>query len=158
MVMACLILVFSTALFFFYCQVTIQKILRRAFDHAYFQVLATANRLEFPALRKAFEEVDPSVDYARIRMNIKCDFLAVTYLLKNASNFRQGYSREERLLMLYFRLVLVSLTVRHWLRLREKPAVMALTAILQYFANVVGARMNSLRFGDPSFSNYVLSL
>jgi hypothetical protein len=158
MVMACLILVFSTALFFFYCQVTIQKILRRAFDYAYFQALAAANRLEFPALRKAFEEADASADYARMRMNIKCDFLALTYLLKNASNLRQSYSREERLLMLYFRLALISLAVRHWLRLREKPAVMTLTAILQYFANVAGARMNSLRFGDLSFSDYVLSL
>jgi len=158
MVMACLILVFSTALFFFYCQVTLQKILRRAFDHAYFQALAAANRLEFPALRRAFEEVDASADYARMRMNIKCDFLAVTYLLKNACNIRQGYSREERLLMLYFRLAVISLTVRHWLGLREKPAVMLLTAILQCFANVAGSRMNSLRFGDPSFSNFVLSL
>ena len=158
MVMACLVLVFSAALFFFYCQVTIQKILRRAFDHAYFQALAAANRLEFPALRQAFEEVDASAYFARMRMNMRCDFLAVTYLLKNASNARQSYSREERLLMLYFRLVLVSLTARHWLRLHEKPAVMTLTAILQYFANVAGARMNSVRFGDPSFSNFVLSL
>jgi len=54
-------------------------------------------------------------------MNMKCDFLALTYLLKNASNMRQCYSREERLLMLYFRLALISLTIRHWLRLREKP-------------------------------------
>jgi len=158
LVVSGIILVFSTALFFFYCQVTIQKILRRAFDHAYFQALAAANRLEFPALRKAFEETDASADYARMRVNIKCDFLAVTFLLKNACNIRQGYSRQERLLMLYFRLALISLTVRHGLRLREKPAVMTLTAILQYFANVAGARMNSVRFGNLSFSNYVLSL
>ena len=58
MVMACVILIVSTGLFFFYCQVTMQKILRRAFDHPYFQALAAANRLEFPALRKAFEEAD----------------------------------------------------------------------------------------------------
>ena len=158
MVMACLILVFSTALFFFYCQVTIQKILRRAFDHAYFQALAAANHLEFPALRKAFEEADASADYARMRMNIKCDYAALTYMLKNASNIRQGYSHVERLLMLYFRLHLVSLTVRHMLRLCEKPAVVSLASILQYFGNVVGARMNSLRSADLSISDYVLSL
>lgn len=158
MVMACLILVFSTALFFFYCQVTIQKILRRAFDHASFQALAAANHLEFPALRNAFEEADASADYARMRMNIKCDYAALTYMLKNASNIRQGYSHEERLLMLHFRLHLVSLTVRHMLRLCEKPAVVSLASILQYFGNVVGARMNSLRSADLSISDYVLSL
>jgi hypothetical protein len=157
MVMACVVLVLSTVLFFFYCQVTVQKILRRAFDHAHFQAHAAANRLEFPALRKAFEEGDASVDYARTRMTITCDFLALTYLLKNSSNIWLGYSREECLLMLYFRLAFISLTVRHWLRLREKPAVMALTTILQYFANVAGARMISHRFGDLSFSNYAPS-
>jgi len=148
--MACLILILSTAMFFFYCQVTIQKILRRTFDHAYSQAIAAANRLEFPALRKTFEELQPSADFARLRVSIRCDFLALTYLLKNACNMRQGYSREERVLMLYFQLVYISLTVRHWLRLREKPAILSLTAILQYFANVVGARMESLRLAPDS--------
>jgi len=152
-----LILVFSTALFFFYWQATIQKILRRAFDHAYLQTIVAANHLEFPALRKAFEETETPVDYAHLRVNIKCDYLALTYMLKNAANLRPGFSREERLLMLYFRLILVSLTVRHWLRLQEKPAVIALTSVLQYFANVVGARMNSLRFDDRRVPAYVLS-
>lgn len=158
MVMPVIVLIFSTALFFFYCQVTIQKILRRAFDHAYFQAVVTANHLAFPALRKAVDGLDPSIDYAHLRLSMKCDFLALTYLLKHSSNLRQGYTREERFLMLYFRLVLLSLPVRHWLRLAEKPAVMALASVLEYFANVVGARANSLRFGELAISSYALSL
>ena len=158
MVMACLIFILSTALFFFYCQVTIQRILRRAFDHAYFQALAAANRLEFPALRKAFEEADASADYARMRMNIKCDFLALTYLLKNAVNVHQRYSREERLLMFYFRLVFASLITRHWLRVGEKSAILKLTTILQYFANVVGQRVNTVRFANLTAAESLLEL
>jgi hypothetical protein len=156
--MATFILVFSTALFFFYCQTLAQKILRRAFDHAYFHAIATAHHLEFPALRKALEELNTPLDYARLKLNIKCDFKALTYLLKNAANIRQSYSMEERFLMFYFRVVLLSLSVRHCLRLREKPAVLGLAAILQYFANVVGARMDSVRLGDLSLSAYMLKL
>ena len=156
--MAVLVLIFSTALFFFYWQVTVQRILRRAFDREYFQTMVTAIRLEFPALRKAFEEPNAPVDYPRLRMMLKCDFLALTYLLKNAANVSQRYSREERLLIFYYRLVLGSLIALHWLRLREKPAVLELAAILQYFANIVGKRMNSVRFGNLSAYDYLLSL
>jgi hypothetical protein len=156
MVVSGFILILSVALFFFYCQVTIQRILRRAFDHAYFQNIVAANRLEFPALRKACEELDSSIDYDRMRVNVTCDFLALTYLLKNACNTQRGYSREERLLILYFRAVFASLTVRHWLRLRETPAILALTSVLEYFANVVGARAKSVRFGDVSISTCAL--
>ena len=158
MVVAVLILIFSTALFFFYWQVTFQRILRRAFDREYFQTMVTANRLEFPALRKAFEEPNAPVDYPRLRMIIKCDFQALTYLLKNAANVSQGYSREERLLIFYFCLVRASLIARHWLRLREKPAVLELAAILQYFANIVGKRINSVRLDNLSAFDYLLSL
>ena len=148
MIVAGTILLLSTALFFFYLQATAQRILRRAFDREYFQTIVTANHLEFPTLRKALEEPTVPVDYAQLRMIIRCDSLTLTYLLKHAANQDQRYSREGRLLILYFRLVFVSLTVRHWLRLGEKPAVLGLVAILQYFANIVGERVNSLRLGD----------
>jgi hypothetical protein len=158
MFLAALILILSTALFFFYLQVTCQSILRRQFDREYFQAIVNANRLEFPAVRKALEEFNTPVDYPRLRMMLKCDFLALTYLLKNAANVNQRYSREERLLMFYFHLVFASLITRHWLRVREKPAVLKLTAILQYFANVVGQRVNTVRFGNLTASDYLLGL
>jgi hypothetical protein len=158
MFLAALILILSTALFFFYLQVTFQSILRRQFDREYFQAIVNANCLEFPAVRKALEEFNTPVDYPRLRMMLKCDFLALTYLLKNAANVNQRYSREERLLMFYFHLVFASLITRHWLRVREKPAVLKLTAILQYFANVVGQRVNTVRFGNLTASDYLLGL
>jgi hypothetical protein len=156
MVLAALILILSTAFFFFYLQVTCQGVLRRQFDREYFLTIVNANRLEFPAVRRTLEEFNAPVDYPRLRMTLKCDFLALTYLLKNAVNVDQRYSREERLLMLYFRLVFASLITRHWLRVREKSAILKLTAILQYFANVVGQRVDTVRFANLTASDYLL--
>jgi hypothetical protein len=158
MFMAVLILIVSTALFLFYLQVVCQKVLRRPFEHEYYRAIVNANRLEFPAIRKAIEEFNAPVDYARARMTLKCDFLALTYLLRNACNDRQRLSHEERLLVWYFRATLGLLSFRHWLRLGEQPVVLRLTAILQYFANVIGQRVSLVRFGNMTASDYLLNL
>ncbi|MGC9996661.1 MAG: hypothetical protein ABSE79_15190 [Terriglobia bacterium] len=142
-----LILILSTGLCLIYVQIICEKILRRQFEREYFKSIANANRLEFPALRKSLEEFGAPVDYSRLRMVLRCDFLALTYLLKHCANVNQRYTYEERLLILYFKLVFVSLATRHWLGLRETPAVLKLTAILQYFANVVAERVNNRRSG-----------
>jgi hypothetical protein len=158
MFLAALILILSTAFFFFYMQATCQRILRRQFDREYFLGIVNASCLEFHAMRQMLEEFSAPVDYARLRMTLKGDFLALTYLLKNAVNVHQRHPVEERLLMFYFRLVLASLTTRHWLRVGEKPAILKLTAILQYFANVVGQRVNTVRFANLTAADYVLDL
>jgi len=158
MILAALILILSTALFFFYFQVTCQKILRRQFDREYFQSIVNANRLEFPSLRKSLEEFGAPVDYPRLRMMLKCDFLALTYLLKNAANVNQRYSNEERLLILYFRWQFLSLAVRRLLKVGEKKAVLRLTSVLQYFANVVGQRVDTVKFGNLTAADYLLNL
>jgi hypothetical protein len=150
MILAMLILILSTAMFFFYFQVICQRILRRQFDQEYFRSIVNANRLEFPSLPKALEEFGAPVDYPRLRMMLKCDFLALTYLLKNAGNVNQRYSNEERLLIVYFRWQFLSLAVRRLLKVGEKKAILRLTSVLQYFANVVGQRVNGVRFG-PEF-------
>ena len=156
MVLAALILILSTAFFFFYMQATCQRILRQQFDREYFLAVVNASSLEFPAVRRTLGEFNAPVDYPRLRMMLKCDFLALTYLLKNAVNVDQRYSREEQLLMLYFRLAFASLITRHWLRVREKPAILKLTAVLQYFANVVGQRVDTVRFANLAASDYLL--
>ncbi len=148
MFLAALILILSNAFFFFYTQVTCQRILRRQFKREYFLAIVNAGGLEFPAVRRTLGDVNAPVDYPRLRMTLEGDFLALTYLLKNAVNVDQRYSGEERLLMLYFRLVFASLITRHWLRGHEKSAILKLTAILQYFANVVGQRVSTVRFAN----------
>jgi hypothetical protein len=143
------------AMFFFYFQVTCQKILRRQFDREYFQSIANVIRLEFPSLRKSLEEFGAPVDYSRLRKMLKCDFLALTYLLKNVANVNQRYSNEERLLILYFRWQLLSLAVRHLLKAGEKKAILRLTSVLQHFANVAGQRVNAGKFGNLTAADYL---
>jgi len=158
MFMTALILILSTALFFFYLQALCQKILRRQFAQAFSQSIVNANRLEFPSVRKAIEDLGSPMEYPRLTLTLKCDFLALTYLLKNAANVNQRYSREERLLMVYFKVVFASLVARHWLKLRETSATLKLTTILEYFSNVVGERVNTVRFGNLTASDYLLNL
>ncbi len=158
MFIAALILILSIALFFFYVQAACQNILRRQFTQEFFQSIVNANRLEFPSVRKAIEEFGSPVEYPRLTLMLKCDFLSLTYLLKNAANVNQRYSKEEWLLILYFRFEFASLIVRHWMKLRETPAALKLAKILEYFANVVGERVNTVRFGNLTASDYLLNL
>ena len=158
MTLAILIIIVSIALLFFYLQATCQRILRREFGHEFFHSVVNANRLEFPFVRKALEEFDVPVDYERFRMQLKCDFLALTYLLKNAGNAKRRFSKDERLLRMYFRAVFSVLWIRHRMGLSERAAVLKLTSILEYFANVLGERVHTIRFGDMTASDYLMSL
>ena len=97
-------------------------------------------------------------DYSRLRMMLKCDFLALTYLLKNSANVNQRYSNEERLLILYCRWQFLSLAARHLLKLGEEPVTLRLASVLQYFANVVGQRVNTVQFGNWTATDFLFYL
>jgi len=148
MILAWLILALSLAMVFFYFQATCQRILRRQFEREYFQIIADVIRLEFPSLRKSLDDFGVAVDYSRLPRALKCDFLALTHLLKSTGNVHQRYSTEQRLLIHYFRVQLFSLAVRRLLRVGEKKAALRLTSVLQYFANVVGQRLYAEEFGN----------
>ena len=153
MVLAWLILILSMAMLFFYFQATCQKILRRPFERESFQSIAKVIRLEFPSLRRSLEELEVPVDYHRLRTMLRCDFLALTYLLKNGANLNRHYSNEELLLTLYFRWQLLSLAVRSQLRAGEMKAILRLTFVLEYFAIVVGQHMNTVGCGNSAAAN-----
>jgi hypothetical protein len=92
-------------------------------------------------------------------MQLYCDFLALTFLLKNACNERGRLSNAERLLWIYFLAVFLLLIIAHTLRFNERAVILKLTAILKYFANVVGERLNRIRFGgDMTGSDYLMGL
>jgi len=147
MILAALILLLSTAIFCFYLQVTCQRILRRRFERDYCPFISNVLRLEFLTLRRPLQESSASLDHSRLSRALKCDFLALTHLLKNT--VRQGsYSKEQRLLILYFRWQFLSLAVRGLLRMGEKGAALRLISVLEYFANVVGQRLYADGFGD----------
>jgi hypothetical protein len=158
MFLAVLILTLSTAMFFFYFQAVCQRILQREFDRDYFLPIVNANRLEFPSVQKVLEEFGAPLEYSRFRMMLKCDYLALTYLLKTAANQSRRYSIDDRLLMAYFRLSFLSLSLRHVFRLGERRVVLRLTSILQYFGNTVGRRVALAKMGDVSASEYFLTL
>lgn len=152
--MAAVILAVSAGLLGFYLQIVCRKILRRRSAQQYYPAIVRANSLEFPCVRSAVEGCGVFESYSRMTATLKCDYMALTYLLKYATNVHQRATWEERLLMLYFRMLWVSLAARHWLRWREKSAVLRLTEVLQYFANVVGERVERARF-DPWSTNRV---
>jgi hypothetical protein len=158
MISAALVVVVSLALLLFYVQSACQDILGRRFEGEYYLAIVNANHLEFPFVRAALEEYEAPIDYARFRMQLKCDFLALLYLLKNAANKKKRLSTPERMLAWYFRISAVGLGLLHRLGLGERPLILRMTSILQYFANVLGQRLNSMRFGDLPASEYLLGL
>lgn len=158
MFMAVLILMVYTGLLVYYIQAICQRPLRRQFAQKFYQAIVKTNQLGYPSVRSAIEDLGSPVEYPQLIVTLKCDFLALTYLLKNTANVHPRYTYEQYLLILYFKLLYVSLVTRHWLGLRETPAVLKLTAILQYFANVVGERVNSVQYGNLAASNFVLDI
>jgi len=158
MIIAALILILSTAMFFFYFQATCQRILRRQFERDYSQSIAKVVRLEFPSLRKTLEESAAPVDYSRLSRALKADFLALAYLLGISGSPNRRYSLQERLLILYFRCHLISFAVRRLVKAGEKKAFLRLASVLQYFANVVGQRLNGAGFGSLMAAEPLLEL
>ncbi|HEX5411621.1 MAG TPA: hypothetical protein VFZ27_07140 [Terriglobia bacterium] len=137
--MSVLVLVTASALFLFYVQTICEKVLRREFSQAYFRQIIEVFRLEYPQLRDSVSSKNP-IEYAQARFALKCDFTTLEYLLKNGDPSRQGLARAERLLGIYFRVLLFSLAIRHALSLGEREAVLRLASVLEYFANSLGER------------------
>ncbi len=155
---ATLILIISTALMLFYLQATCQKILRSRAHQEFYHSIVNANRLEFPFVRTAIEDYDAPLDYTRFRMQLKCDFLALTYLMKNALNTSQRLSRDEKFLVLYSQTLFSLLSMGHLFGFKEKALMLRLSAILQHFGNVLGERVSKVRLGNMTASEYLLTL
>ncbi|MGD0126534.1 MAG: hypothetical protein ABSF46_14325 [Terriglobia bacterium] len=158
MILGWLILILSAAMVGFYFQATCQRLLLRKFDREYCQSIAAVIRLEFPALRETLEGFGPQVDYSRLPRTLKSDFLALTYLLKNTTAASRSFSKEEWLLIIYFRWQLLSLAVRRLLKADEKKAVIRSTSVLQYFANVVGEHVHTVGFGNSTPASYLANV
>lgn len=155
---AAMILVISTALLLFYLQAACQKILRQRAHEEFYHSIVNANRLEFPFVRSAIEDYDAPLDYTRFRMQLKCDFLALTYLMKNALNTSQKLSRDEKFLVIYSKMLFGMLSIVHLFGFKEKMLMLRLASVLQYFGNVLGERVSKVRFGNMTASEYLLTL
>ena len=147
MILSVLVLVVSSALFFFYIQAFCEKALRREFSRAYFQDVVQAIQLEYPSLLDATAP-KASQNYSDARLALECDFVTLSYLLENGDRTRRPLPRREKVLLLYFRFLLFCLPIRHAFKLREKEAVSKLATILQYFANSVGESLSISSLGN----------
>jgi hypothetical protein len=145
MIAAVLILVLSSAMCCFYFRVTCQEILHRRFEREYFYAIASANLLGFQSLGFSPEGLAATFDYAELRQTLHCDYRRLTFLLKNATNIDLCYSTAERFLMVYFRWHFFSWAMRHLLKIEERRAILRLISVLQYFANVIGRRVELCR-------------
>jgi len=61
-------------------------------------------------------------------------------------------------LILYCRWQFLSLAARHLLKFGEEPATLRLASVLQYFANVVGQRVNTVQFGNWTATDFLFYL
>lgn len=141
MITATAILILSTALFFFYMQTLCEKILRREFSRPYFREVLNVIDLEFPRVRQSLSTHAPG-EYSEVRLALKCDFVALTYLVKNGNPNRRRFSCQEMFLIAYFRVLLFWLPLRYAFHFRERESIVKLTVILQYFANLTGERVS----------------
>ncbi len=146
MLMPTVILMVLTGLLCFWFQADCRRILARPFAREYFQPIVTVHRFEFLLIRNNSGDFAQPTEFSRVTAALRCDFLGLTYLLKHTANFNQSYTSEELRLILYFRVLHTLLVIRHWLRWREEPALMNMASILLYFANVIGERVNRIRF------------
>ena len=150
--------VLSLAILFVYLQNFCEQVLGRHFEDPLPEPIVDANRLEFPYVRKTLEEFDTPLDYPRFSMHLKCDYLALVYLLKNAANKERRLTGSERVLAMYFRVLSGTLAAMHLIKFGERAVLLKMTEVLEYFANVLGERIKRVRFGPQSGSEYLMSL
>src|SRR5437868_5362381 len=140
-----MVFVTSVALCLFYVQVACQKVLSQEFNPERLRSFASAYRLEFLFVRKELEQEQAPADYRWVRMALKCDYLALAYLMKNTPGC---CSRTERLLMLYFKALSTVLSLSHTFKLNEKRTILKQTSILNYFTSLLSERAGQVQFGS----------
>jgi len=142
MITATIILVISAGLALFYLQVTCEAVLAHEFKQSYFESVVRANQLEFASLKRSVSENGVPADRLSLFSALQGDFLVLSYLLKQSGKQKRHCTSLQRVLMAYFRLLMLSLRLRRAFNLQEQSAVLKLTSLLQYFANVVGQQAN----------------
>jgi hypothetical protein len=143
------VLILSIALFLFYLQVTCENVLRRKFGQPYFRAIVKAYHLEFSSPR----QISP----VSVRTSLRVDFLKLTSLMKDV-RLNGCRSYRESLLKLYFRTILFLMATTQPLGVRQTRSVRKLTAILQYFANLIGECEPAFQHGALTPSQYLMSL
>ena len=146
MLMTLLIVVISSALFVYWFRYTVILILRTRPARDYAPQVAAANRLSFIEIRQRLHAQVEAESLGGFSKSLQQDYRMLKYLLGHAATGQAGrYTAELRLLMANFRIL--AWCCAAVLRFRPEAAKMALlemSSILEYFANVMGRRVASL--------------
>ena len=136
------IIAVSLALFVYWFRCTVLLILRTRTTTEYASKVAAANQLSFVQARQQLGGPSPSPDLSGVCRSLQHDYGVLKYLLGHAATVEGGgYTAEQRLLMMNFRM----LAVVFWVASRIRPdaarmALLEMSGVLEYFANVMGQR------------------
>ncbi len=143
MVASILIIAFSLVLFVYWFRYTCLLILSAKTTKDYAGEVAKANQLSFPQVQDQLRgQWAESKQYGPLHASLDRDFRLLTYLLRHAAKFQLGgYSAEERMLMVDYRIMRTwySLAGNLW-PLQAKYALSEMSDIVGHFANALGER------------------
>lgn len=142
MLVSSFVFVISLYSLYYYFRYACRSIVRREFEKDYSTSVARANHLEFLDVRRALVQKLSTGAYEPMVEVLERDFQTLTYLLRNAATIHVGsYSRQERLLIIDYRLLSSWLRIKRLLGVKNlHNTLVEMTDILNYFANVMGQR------------------
>ena len=146
MLITTLIVGISSALFVYWFRYTVILILRTQSTAEYAQKVAAANQLSFVDVRQTLHTPAQGADLRGLWTALQKDYHVLKYLLGHAATVQTGsYTAEQRLLMVNFRLISVWFAaVSRFGPSAAKLALLEMSSILEYFANVMGRRFATL--------------
>ncbi len=143
-VLSIFVLIVAGILLLLRLKLVFRSILKKRFDVDYSANVAESNRLQYFQIGTALAE-DPKAiaDCEKFLAALHWDFIALTYLLRNAATPPVGqYSGTERLLILDFQLLRLWVRLKHFLGIETwRSSLLEMIAILEYFGNLVGHRL-----------------
>ena len=142
MIVSSLIIIVSVALFLYWFRYTCILILSTKTTKDYSEEVATANQLHFVEVRGQLPE-STSAELDAIQSSLERDYRMVTYLQKQAADFRVGGSSlEEIMLRIDFRVM------KAWYALARPFSESVSRAAVQEMSQIVGHFANS--FGEQA--------
>ena len=137
-----LIIAFSVVLFVYWFRYTCLLILSAKTTKDYAGEVATANQLCFPEVREQLGIAQSAPHLETLHESLDRDFRLLTYLLRHAAEFQAGgYSLEERMLMIDYRIMKVwYATASNFSPSHARGALEEMSSIVGHFANAVGER------------------
>lgn len=142
MFISSVVFVISLYSLFYYFRYACRSIVRYEFEKDYSTAVASANHLEFLAVRQSLAGEIEGGAYEPMIEALERDFQTLTYLLRNAATVHIGrYSRQERMLIIDYHLLRAGLGLKRLFGLKNlRGTLVEMTDILNYFANVMGQR------------------